>query len=279
MRTAAMTSTVVVTDLDGTTAFDGKPPVPEIMGTLEALARTPGIRLVVATSRSPRSPHDWFGAFGAGIDLICCNGALIIGNGEEVGRLALPPALLGGMIAELRAAGEDFCLEYGDHFVASRADALPWMGVRHRRVLARSESPDLEGVLKLSITRADPWAPRFHDLAGARAEVYPHLTGDADIVAAGATKALGLRRLLRAVPVAVPGAAPVVAAFGNDANDLDLLRGASRAVVVGDGLPGLERLAHVTRIQAESALIAATLRSELARAESAARPFYEPVGV
>ncbi len=256
---------VVVTDLDGTIAFGGRPPCRAITAVLEAMAAAREVRLVLATSRSPRSLRTWFGALADQVDLLCCNGALVVGPGRAVERRPLPAELVGAVVGQLRAAGEPFCLEYGDRFVASAADALPWMGRQDRWVLQPAGLPRLDGVLKLSVAHADPWAPRLHALAGAGAEVYPHLTGDADVVAAGVTKARELRRLLGAADAS----AGTVAAFGNDTNDLELLRAADRAVLVGPGLPGLERLAHVRRIPANEELIASALRNELASAGEA----------
>lgn len=250
-------TTFVVSDLDGTLAFDGRPPVRAITDLLHALSTAPGVRLVLATSRSPRSLRKWFGELADRIDLICCNGALVVGPHGELDRRPLPPAALGTMLAELRSAGEDFCLEHGDHFTASSADALPWMGSDRRITLCPGEQIPMDGVLKLSIAHADPWAPRLHMLAPHDVEVFPHLTGDADVVAAGVTKALALDRLLAGADRST------VTAFGNDANDLDMLREADRAIVVGSGLPGLDRLGHVRRIPADDTIIAEVLAAEL----------------
>ena len=249
-----MTS-LVVSDLDGTLAFDGRPPVAAITALLHDLANAPDTRLVLATSRSPRSVRTWFGTLADRIDLLCCNGALVLSAGVEQERHPIGPELLEAMVTELRRAGEDHCLDYGDHFVASSTDALPWMGSTHRTVDGRDRMPSLDGVLKLSIAHADPWAPRLHALAGDRAQVFAHLSGDADIVAAGVTKATALQRLINSQDIP-----PFITAFGNDSNDLDLLQAADRAFVVGPGLPGLDRLAHVDRVKAHEFLIARTLR-------------------
>lgn len=250
---------IIASDLDGTLVFDGRPPDPVVMAEILAAMLTPGLRLVFATSRSPRSLRGWFGPLVERFEAICFNGALVLSGGLEVTRRPMDADVLGGMIERLLSAGEPFCVDYGDHFAATDATALPWMGSAHRQLTVRGGPWNLEGAFKLCIAHANPWALRLSELAAGTAEVYPHLSGDADVVAAGATKADGLQFLLD--ESSDSGWAQVVA-LGNDANDFGLLSNAGRSYVVGDGLPGIERLRHVRRLPPQQSIIAATLRLE-----------------
>ncbi|WP_139417483.1 HAD family hydrolase [Agromyces laixinhei] len=245
-------SLVIATDLDGTIAFDNRPPDPLISTVLSRLVLGYGARLVVATARSPRVLGDWFDSLASELGGVCCNGALVSSSGREVHRAALAPDLVDQLTVAL-GADAAYCLDYGDHFVESRPGALPWMGTA-ARVVAPIDGLRLGGVVKLCIEDGAPRARELVELTAGRAEVFPHMSGDADVVAAGTNKANGLARLV--------GPGDTVLALGNDLNDLELLRSADRAIVVGRGLPGIERLEHVTRVPAETRRIAAMLTSE-----------------
>lgn len=254
---------VLATDLDGTVAFDARPPAPEILALLEQLAHGCRTSLVVATSRAPRSVRGWFGPLADRIDLICCNGGLVLTRGIEKSRRALPPILVAAMVEALDAAAAPYCLEYGDQFLASNRRALPWMGSIGRHDRWPGETPRWDGVLKLSVAHADPWAARLAAMAAGEAEVFAHHTGDADVVAAGVSKASALDELF--------AAEQQIVAFGNDANDRQMLTRATRSVVVGGELPELDAFAHVRRIPPTDDAVAGALRAELTRREAVDR--------
>ncbi|MBZ2197790.1 HAD family hydrolase [Occultella gossypii] len=242
----------IVTDLDGTIAFGGRRPARSIRSTLFALATAPDTRVVLATSRTPRCIGDWFGPRAHRFDLVCCNGALVVPRAgtAAVTRTAIPATAVGQIVAALGAAGAAYCLEYGHEFVATDHDSLPWWGTRHRRVLDQGRVPDLGGVVKVTVARAEGWAQTFGALGGV--DVFPHETGDLDVVARGVDKAAALAGLLK-------GTRTAVLAFGNDRNDLAMLRAADRAVVVGAGLAGLPA---VRRVAANPEAVLAALRAE-----------------
>ncbi|WP_154792629.1 HAD family hydrolase [Occultella kanbiaonis] len=243
----------IVTDLDGTIAFGGCRPVRAIRSALFALAAAPDTRVVLATSRTPRCIGDWFGPRAHRFDLVCCNGALVVArSGAAVTRTAIPATAVGHIVAALGAAGAAYCLEYGHEFVATDHDSLPWWGTRHRRVLAPGRVPDLAGVVKVTVARTQGWARTFGALEGV--DVFPHETGDLDVVAGGVDKAAALAGLLG-------GTSTAVLAFGNDRNDLALLRAADRAVVVGAGLVELDGLPAVRRVAASPDAVLAALRA------------------
>jgi hydroxymethylpyrimidine pyrophosphatase-like HAD family hydrolase len=251
---------VLATDLDGTIAFDGRPPAAAIITLVQRFAAVGDVRVAVATSRAPHAVRGWLPGLADRIDLLCCNGALVLRNGRALARRTLPPALVAAAVGVLDAAGEPYCLEYGDQFLASAPDALPWMGDTYRHNRWPGEIPRWDGVLKLSVAHADPWAERLRAIGVGAANVFAHGTGDAEVVAAGVGKAAALTELFgRDVPVV---------AFGNDENDRQMLSVATRSVVVGALLPGLDTLPQVRRIEAADPVILGALSAELAIAEA-----------
>ncbi|MGM7699496.1 HAD family hydrolase [Microbacterium sp. A84] len=133
------------------------------------------------------------------------------------------------------------------------------MGTTARITLAQA-SPLLDDVVKVSIATGAGWAEELALLAGAAGEVYPHTTGDADVVARGANKADGVRRLRRA--------GESLLALGNDVNDRELLLTADRAIVVGEMMPELDAYPHVTRVAASSRAIVVALRRAIQKQSS-----------
>lgn len=253
----------LVTDLDGTVAFDGRRPDRDIRLALEELAASGAVRVVLATARTHRCIESWFGAFGRQVDLLCCNGALTVLGGRSAGtapravvRRTIAPAAVAEVVDRLSRAGAHYCLEYGPWFAATSAHSLPWWGREHRRVLSPGELPVLDGVVKVTLEKAGPWAQEFAGLD--EVDVFPHETGDMDLVARGVDKAVALAELLDASVDRDP-----VVALGNDRNDLALLCGADRAFLVGEGLPGLEGLAYVTRVPAVVESVASVLRDSV----------------
>ncbi|KRF19697.1 HAD family hydrolase [Nocardioides sp. Soil796] len=232
---------LIACDLDGTLTFDGTCPAQPLVDVLEDFAERPDVRLVLATARSPRCLRDWFGRLAQRIDLVCCNGALHLPPGGLPATVrALPAASVGRLLERLDRAGVGWCAEYGDHFVARDATALPWFGDRARRLMAPGQRPPLDGVLKVSIEESRRGLPAAAGLPGV--VTLPHATGDMDVVAAGVDKSVAVAGL------SSTGAADL--AVGNDLNDLAMLRSARRAVVVGDGLPTLDDVPHVRRVAA-----------------------------
>jgi len=251
--------TTVVTDLDGTISFGGRRPTRGIRAALTRLAAAPDVRLVIATARTPRAVLPWFGPLAGRIDLLCCNGALVVPAGAGAPVAATVPAATVARIVEvLTRAGAEFCLDHGTHFEVTHPGHLPDRDREYRRVLPAGRAPTLDGVVKIVVVDGARWARVIEGLPGVG--VFRHETGDLDVVAAGIDKAVALADLLGGCVSAGGG----LIAFGNDRNDLGLLRRADRATVVGAGLPELDGLAHVTRVAARPAPVRLALRSALA---------------
>lgn len=250
--------TTIVTDLDGTISFGGRRPTRGIRSTLARLAAAPHTRLVIATARTPRAVSPWFGGLAADIDLLCCNGALVVPAGGPPSATTVPAAAAAHIVDRLTRTGAEFCLDHGTHFEVLHPDHLPDRDPAYRRVVPAGRAPSLEGLVKIVVVDAAGWAEEFARLPGV--VVFEHETGDLDVVAAGVDKAVALAGLLGG-DVAAGGE---LVAFGNDRNDLALLQIADRATVVGAGLPELDDLPHVTRVAARPAPVRLALRTALA---------------
>lgn len=249
---AAVLRAVVVADLDGTLAFDALPPGAAVQAALRSLLARTDIRLAFATSRPLPAVRRLMGALAPGLDLICCNGAQRITRDGRVSSSPLAGAVTRDIVAELITAGADFCLDYGSHFLASSPAALPWQGTTERVQLDPEQAlRHRAGVLKVSATSSRPLI--IDAVLQERIELVQHeRRGDLDIVARGVNKATAVQRLYG---VGVP-----VIALGNDTNDRELLLQADHGVVVGNGLPDLDRHRHLRRIPPTDTAVAAALR-------------------
>lgn len=235
------TRLVVVADLDGTLAFDGRPPGPATTAALEVILSHPDIRLVLASSRPPPAVHRLMGHLMTGADLVCCNGAVLVTSDGRSTRTSLAGSATASMVALLRDAGEEFCLDFGRWFLASSRAALPSWGDAERRLLVRHRRIP-GGAVKLSVGDGARWQAALRRVAGPSVRLFPHAaTGDLDVSPCGVTKASGLSRLLG-------GARPPVVALGNDVNDVEVLRAADQPFVVGSELRSLDNLLHTRRV-------------------------------
>lgn len=251
-----MTRLVVAADLDGTLCFGGRPPGRAIRALLLSLTQRSDVRVVIATARPPRAVKDVLGTLTDRVDLISCNGALVVTSAGAVHRTVLPSDLVRRIVDELRADDAEFCLHRGDDLVASSATALAWMAECDRQI-AGSHVPT-EGVLKICVADAERWLPRLRELTHGRAELNPHaINGDVDVVTRGVDKATALDRLLG------PDR-PRIVALGNDLNDATLLAAADVAIVVGGGLPDMDWMPHVRRVRSHGGSVGAALRAAVA---------------
>lgn len=259
--TVDATEVVLAVDIDGSISFGGRPPGPAVRAALQRVRDTG--RLVFATSRAPRSVGRILGSLADGVELVSCNGALTVDARGRVRTMPLPADLVDEMVAELSGRGAAFCLDYGGWFASSRPDALAWMGTAQR--FALQEWTPRRGVVKLCVERADDWIDLLGRLAAGRAQLFPHERhGDLDVAPAGVTKASALAGLLDQGDEDRPW----IIAVGNDVNDLDLLRDAGRAIVVGPGLGELDRLAHVTRVAPNDRAVACAIERAVATAQA-----------
>ncbi|MBG6064446.1 HAD hydrolase family protein [Micromonospora ureilytica] len=251
---------VLVADLDGTLAFENRPPGAAVSAALNEIAARDDIRLVLATSRAPRGVRALVGPLADRAELLCCNGGVHVAGGTVKRRTQLPSDRLRALVAYLDRREIGYWVDFGDRFQV-RGGGFPWMSYPDRIDLEAGEEPECHGAVKLAVDTVgdETLLNGLRDLAGPGLELFPHAGGVLDVTSTGATKALALSVILPAVH------GPVVA-FGNDANDQILLAEADRGVVVGDGLPGLEYAGHIGRVAAVDTSVAAMLRAAVARA-------------
>lgn len=252
----------VVADIDGSLVFGEASPGPKVAAALSEFADSKDIHLVLATSRAQRGVRELFGALADRVDLICCNGAIVVHDGIPRRRAELPATVLRPVIDTLQDEKIGFYLEYGDRFVVSGGE-FEWMDYPDRVRLAADERPSADGVVKLVVDGSGQVA-RLRALAGPDVELYAHASGVVDVMPAGVSKAAALAEL--------PGISKrLIVALGDDINDQEVLGQADVAAVVGEGLPGLERARHIRRVPAADAEVGEALQ-ELVRLAEAQRP-------
>lgn len=251
-RTTPVEPRVLVADLDGTLSFDGRSIGPEVSSALRDLGTRAGLRLVFATSRAPRGARALLGPLADGADLICCNGAVTVVDGVMRRTRTLPDPLVEDVVEFLRSRQTPFYLDRGDRFFVY-GGGFPWMDYADRLDVASSETPVVGEVVKIAIDTPDPdrLLSDLRSHAGPEVEICAHEGGVLDLTPAGLSKATAITEL---------GIHELVA-YGNDLNDQDMLGRADLSVVVGHGLPGIDRAGHVERVAPDDASVAAALRS------------------
>jgi hydroxymethylpyrimidine pyrophosphatase-like HAD family hydrolase len=229
---------------------------PRVEAALYDLASSGDIQLLIATSRAPRGVRALLGPITEEVDLLCCNGSVHVHNGEVKSRIALPHEEVATIVDALVAAGADFWVDYGDHFLVSRPEAAPWMDYEDREALIAGTRPSCEGVVKLSILDWPDCQSEVRQAIGAGCFTCLHEDGTLDVTAVHASKEQALTRWMGEQR-------PQLVAFGNDLNDQLLLAMADHAYLVGSGIPGLHRADHVSRIEANDEAVSHALRAQL----------------
>lgn len=219
---------VLAVDLDGTICFGGGAIGPDILAVLEA--RPAGVEIVLASARHPvnvlqAAPPallaDW--------DVVGANGALALRRDSPVFEARLDPDAAARMLDVLDGMRCAY-LAYGANFV------LPG---RHPHAINRVVRRDIGRALRLG-TRDDVAAlvkilvlppPGDTAVAGVCIRdgafcVMTHSDGTLDLTAWNVDKTSGIEALGHDLPVD--------AAFGNDANDIAMLKMARFSVAVGD---------------------------------------------
>ncbi|MEP3848072.1 MAG: HAD hydrolase family protein [Paracoccaceae bacterium] len=231
-------------DLDGTICFGNGAIEGPILKTLTGLPT--GIRVVIASARHPVNiaqamPSALFDTW----DIIGANGAIVQSDGILKRAYYLRPGSARMICAKLDALGCAY-LAYGVDFV--------WPG-KHPHALQRivkndigehlrlGNCDDLDHTVKiLALPEADAGAALSMCQGHSNVDVQSHSDNTFDVIPIGVNKARGLEDLM--------SDEPVFAAFGNDTNDVEMLRMAQHAIAVGMH-PSIRLLAD--RIVPESA--------------------------
>ncbi len=255
MRKLAM----VVTDLDGTLLRDDKT-VSAYTAMVFRRLRAQGVRLVIATARPQRSvaqlaPHIPF--YDAGV---FHNGAEVVERGARIGGRGIdrPRAWVRRLLAE--DARRHVAVESGEQLYANFDAGEIWPGVVFVRTASFREIPP--GPAHKIVLRAD---------TSAQLEAYRALLTDdlylewsermlAMIMHRDATKFDAVRLLASRYGIALSD----VAAFGDDCNDMGMLRGCGVGVAVGNALSEVKEAADEVCDSNERDGVARWLASALA---------------
>lgn len=250
---------IVSLDLDGTLLRDDKTVSPRTVRALRRCAER-GMRLVVASARPARSIRALVPVEVPLTAEVCYNGAETYENGVLVLEQALEPEATRALLAViLRHAPEAMiALEMRGAMYANRALEYPW----------EHEVADLAWVAAggRAVAKVLFEAYRVADLAAFHAEirdVCAFTLTDAGrlghLMAPGVSKALALEALAARWGLGMED----VVAFGDDLNDLDILRESGMGVAMGNAIAEARQAADTVTLSNEEDGVAATLEALL----------------
>ncbi len=264
-----------VCDLDGSLLNNQGELTEETVQVLREI-RTKGVRLVLATGRS----HLFVKKIAARLDvtepIIACNGGLVWKpkSGEILQRRAIPAAALNELVSYCLAQRLDL-LVYGDHYIYHS----PWSGraEKYRRYNERQTDgftlplksiasvADLpqEECMKVFLWEASP-----ETLAAIRAfqnatqlTLVQSMAGATDIMAADVSKGDGLSFLTKAIGLNLAE----TVAFGDNYNDISMLKQARYSIAMGNGEEEVKAIAwRVTESNEEDGIAKALRKYVLA---------------
>ncbi|MET0740868.1 MAG: HAD family hydrolase [Candidatus Nanopelagicales bacterium] len=234
---------LVATDLDGTVVRSDGTISARVVAALNAVEDA-GIDLVVVTGRPPRWMRAVVEATGHRGLAICANGALVYDLQEEQVMFvdALPPSSVPAIIERVRGVlpGAAFALETTGGFVHEVGYEPRWdIGTRRVEGDLLGSLPAGAQIVKLlvrdEISRGDAMLAMVAPLLGGLAEATHSNPADCllEISALGISKATTLARLCASRGIT----ARQVVAFGDQPNDLAMLRWAGRAYAMGNAHP------------------------------------------
>ncbi|MFE7633880.1 HAD hydrolase family protein [Kitasatospora sp. NPDC057518] len=243
-----------VFDIDGTLCFDGRTIDSRILAALDACERA-GHQLVFASARPVRDLLPVLdGAFPTAT-LIGGNGSLVSVDGQVRARAVFEAGELGRLLAEVERFRAGYLADGPwDYAYAGPADHPIRGRVDQGGLARRVELAELPAVVKFLVVDATDLAALAEAGRALGMTVNHHLDEAIIDFAPGTTNKW---EALTSLGI------DAYNAFGNDINDLDLLRNARHSVRVG-GHPGLDGVARVT-VAAEPEAVAAEI-SRLAEA-------------
>lgn len=252
---------VVSLDLDGTLLHSDMTVSPRTVATLRRCAER-GIRLVVASARPARSIRALVPPDVPLTAWVCYNGAETYENGELVLEQTLAPEVVRALLTVILRYAPDamIALETRGLMFANRILEHPW---EHKVV-------DLARIAERPVAKMLFDAERIADLDAFRTEICDTCAftlTDAGrlghLMAPGVSKARALEALVARWDASMAN----VVAFGDDLNDLDILRESGLGVAMGNALPEVKRAADTETLTNDEDGVAVTLESLLARLE------------
>ncbi|MGK5640362.1 HAD hydrolase family protein [Streptomyces sp. URMC 126] len=239
-----------VFDIDGTLCFDGRTIDRRILAALEACEQA-GHRLVFASARPVRDLLPVLGGAFPDATLIGGNGSLVSVGGRVRARAAFEPGDLGKLLAEADRFRAGYLADGPWDYAYTGPAGHPILGrVDQGRLARRVGLADLPAVVKFLVVDATDMRALAEAGRTLGMTVNHHLDESIIDFAPGTTTkwealtSLGIDHY---------------DAFGNDINDLDLLRHARHSVRVG-AHTGLDGVAGVTVAPDPEAVTAEILR-------------------
>lgn len=246
-------------DLDGTLLHRNNT-VSENTARALAAARAAGHVLCVATGRPPRDVRSLLPPLLADIAFVCYNGALIEERGERLFSRTIARADALAVLARAQNAGVgQMFFEIDDVLHANFDLSVVWPD-------AKTEPEDLAalsfaGAHKIIACGAPPNVARLAEAlpAGVTGTVTDGGT-ICQIAAAGVSKAQGVRFVAERCGIPLRNAV----AFGDDANDIEMLSECGTGVAMGNAAPAVRAAADAVAASNEEDGVAAFLRRFLA---------------
>lgn len=243
---------LVFMDLDGTLLDPAGRISPRTRAAVAALLAR-GVQVILASGRPPRMARWYYAELNLAGPAICYNGALVT-EGPDFGTLwerRMPPPVAAAAVAALRREGAKNILVETDDLLAADLDDH-WLAVAGREDWGLAGDLTLEralasGAHKLAAVTPPPGG--FDELSRKLRAALPGLvelvtsTPGADwleVLPAGAGKAKAAAELCRRLGFTLSEAA----AFGDAANDADLLAQAGLGVAMGNGDPRVKAAAR-----------------------------------
>lgn len=226
--------------------------------TIEALhlVREQGIRIALATGRITSSTQRVAHQIGGEVDVVSYNGAYVALSGQDqpITRVSMSMKTIRPLIAELEARELYIKMYIDDHLYVQTATEETIQFFQDHQV------PYTEvGIGNLSRLERDPMKLVVIDTSPRLEELYPLLPAwetsctffheegrrrSIEIAPHSVNKSTGVQHLCRQLGISMQQ----VMAFGNEGNDLEMIRDVGIGVAMGNGIELLKEIAdHVTK--------------------------------
>lgn len=266
MKLNQKTILAVASDFDGTIIKEGMTGPPALFyEVLEKLLDT-GIPFIAASGRQYGNLRRLVGPFAERVSYIAENGCLVVHEGEIIHKSVIDRALAMQLIEDMQAQpGTEIMIsgENTSYLVTENTEYIDMLKyrVRHNVTLLKSFEEIPEDIIKMSIfwKTGIPKEPerRFHDKYDATFRVVNGGNGWLDFNAPGSGKGEALQVLAEQLQIPIES----IAAFGDNENDLTMLKMAGIGYAVSNAKEHIKAQADVVCDSVEEILLAA-LRSE-----------------
>ena len=240
---------LIVTDLDGTLVKDGSASMPRsLRDTIEELLDR-GVLFTACTGRSLISAQRLFGDLKDRIYFIACNGTQTGRGNELLFSEELDPELLKELILDIRTVSDVVPFLTGNGFMYSDTkdeELVDWLINGYQEDITRV--PDIiqkrEGVVKLSVydknLRSGETFRPFREKWKDRVSVVTAGKMWLDVYRAGINKGTAVRKLQASLGI-LP---EETMSFGDQQNDMEMLKSAYYSYAVENALPEVKETAR-----------------------------------